>query len=124
MNKKIVIIIMIIAVILLGVGFVFILNDKDNNKNTLDPDTYVAEEHIFQSPDEVVVFLKNIYNSDNVEIVENDGSIAKIKAVDGEGTVYNYEFDIDNRLLNSIDDENTIADEDTKVDETPAVVSE
>lgn len=124
MNKKIVIIIMIIAVILLGVGFVFILNDKDNNKNTLDPDTYVAEEHIFQSPDEVVVFLKNIYNSDNVEIVENDGGIAKIKAVDGEGTVYNYEFDIDNRLLNSIDDENTIADEDTKVDETPAVVSE
>lgn len=124
MNKKIVIIIMIIAVILLGVGFVFILNDKDNNKNTLDPDTYVAEEHIFQSPDEVVVFLKNIYNSDNVEIVENDGSIAKIKAVDNEGTVYNYEFDIDNHLLNSIDDENTIADEDTKVDETPAVVSE
>ena len=124
MNKKIVIIIMIIAVILLGVGFVFIFKNIDNNKNTLDPDTYVAEEHIFQSPDEVVVFLKNIYNSDNVEIVENDGGIAKIKAVDGEGTVYNYEFDIDNRLLNSIDDENTIADEDTKVDETPAVVSE
>ena len=124
MNKKIVIIIMIIAVILLGVGFVFIFKNKDNNKNTLDPDTYVAEEHIFQSPDEVVVFLKNIYNSDNVEIVENDGSIAKIKAVDGEGTVYNYEFDIDNHLLNSIDDENTIADEDNKVDETPAVVSE
>lgn len=115
---------MIIAVILLGVGFVFILNNKDNNKNTLDPDTYVAEEHIFQSPDEVVVFLKNIYNSDNVEIVENDGSIVKIKAVDGEGTVYNYEFDIDNHLLNSIDDENIIADEDTKVDETSAVVSE
>lgn len=124
MNKKLIIIIIVLAVILLGVGAVFMISDKDKNRNSLDPDTYVAEEHVFQSPDEVVKFLKNLYDSDDVEIVENDGKVAKIKAVHSDGTIYNYEFDIEKQLLDSIDEENTIADEDAKVDETPVVVSE
>ena len=62
MNKKLIIIIIVLAVILLGVGAVFMISDKDKNRNSLDPDTYVAEEHVFQSPDEVVKFLKNLYD--------------------------------------------------------------
>lgn len=124
MKKKLILIIAVIAVVLLGVGVVVIFGEKEDNKYTLDPDTYVAEDYVFQGPEEVVVFLKNIYNSDDVEIVENDGNVAKIKAVDSDGTVYNYEFDINDKLLNSIDEEITVADENTEVEETPAVVSE
>ena len=125
MNKKKipVIIIFVVALILLGVGAIFMFGGS-KEKNTLDPDTYVAEEHIFQEPDEVVTFLKNIYKSDNVEIVSNDGTICKIKAVDSEGNVFNYEYDIKNHLLDTVEDKTFEADVENEIDENPTEVSE
>lgn len=76
MKKKKVIIIVI--VILFSISLIHVgINLLNNKNNKLNEDDYVAEDYIFQDPDDVV-------------IVSNDGEKCEIKAVTKDGEVFIY----------------------------------
>ena len=109
-NKNILIIaLFIVAVVVLGIGGIFLLKDNNVNQkkdinNTLKEEDYVADDYVFNGADDVVTFLKNIYDSDKVEITSCDDKICKIKAETNDGTIYDYTYDLVDKLLLSDDE--------------------
>ena len=92
-NKKIIIIVIcIVAVILFGYfGYVFFIEFNKNN--------YDAEKYTFKDCDEVVIFLKNIYDTDEVKILSNSNGICEVEGKSQDGEVYKYKFDENAKLL-------------------------
>lgn len=102
-NKIIIIVMFIAAVTLLTVGGFLSLNKE----KTIKEEDYNPDEYVFKSSDEVVDFLSNIYDSDDVEVVSLDGSECMIKAIDKNGIEYNYVYENDTHLLNVVEESST-----------------
>ncbi len=117
-NKRtLIIIFLIISIVFLCIVFLFDINTNNdkNNNYIITEEEFLAADTEFKNIDEVIEFLSNLYNSDDVKVVSNDGTICKIKAVLNDGTTYNYIYEIDSHSLN-VDDEMLIADNDNVTD--------
>lgn len=105
-NKKIVFMVTgVFLFTLLILGVFFMPDGKNNNESkvNLKEDKDYPDEHLFKTCDEVVLFMSNLYNSKDVEIIsENDGVCDIVAKVDEEFT-YKYRFDTNTRLLSSLD---------------------
>lgn len=102
MNKKILLIIIVIAIVLIGFGliFTFIVGDNSNSGPIVDvnaeleknEDIHMENVYRFSSLDDAIEYLKSTFETENVVVSENDDFVAKIKVLSGtdEEIVYNY----------------------------------
>lgn len=97
-NKKIIIIIACMAILMLlsYFGYEFFFNLNKNN--------YDAEKYVFKDCNQVVTFLKNINDTDDVIILSNSNGKCNLECKTSDGEIYKYSFDENTKLLLSNDD--------------------
>ena len=99
-HRKLIIGIISVAIvcIILFIVSVFVFDISEEN--------YDADKHIFKDCDEVVIFMRNLYNTKNILVVSNSDNTCLVEAKISKNETYKYEYNYDTQLLLPVDEEN------------------